>query len=98
MNEGGRKIAMVGLPPMGCLPEVITLNTDAATHGRKCVEPMLSVAEDYNINLQIKLKDMQTSETKLYYADIYKPILDMIHFGTTKLVMCIKFEFDQCHA
>ncbi|KAL8259445.1 hypothetical protein R6Q59_027398 [Mikania micrantha] len=85
MNEGGRKIAMVGLPPMGCLPEVITLNTDAATHGRKCVEPMLSVAEDYNINLQIKLKDMQTSETKLYYADIYKPILDMIHFGTTKL-------------
>lgn len=85
MNEGARKIAMVGLPPMGCLPEVITMNSYAATHGRICVEQMLSVATDYNVNLQNKLRDMQTTNTKLYYADIYKPILDMIQFGTTKL-------------
>ena len=85
INQGARKIAMVGLPPMGCLPIVITLNKDAATHGRKCVEPMLSVAIEYNIILENKLKAMQTAETKLYYADIYKPILDMIQFGESKL-------------
>ncbi|KAI3740671.1 hypothetical protein L2E82_31141 [Cichorium intybus] len=85
MNEGARKIGVVGLPPMGCLPEVITLNRDAAINGRKCVEPMLSVASDYNVILQNKLKAMQTSETKFYYADIYKPILDMIQFGKSKL-------------
>lgn len=85
MNEGARKIAMVGLPPMGCLPGVITLHKDAAIHGRKCVETMLSAATDYNLILETKLKAMQTSNTKLYYADIYKPILDMIQFGKTKL-------------
>ncbi|PWA60262.1 SGNH hydrolase-type esterase superfamily protein [Artemisia annua] len=85
INQGARKIAMVGLPPMGCLPEVITLNKDAATHGRKCVEQMLSVAIEYNIILENKLKAMQTADTKLYYADIYKPILDMIQFGESKL-------------
>ncbi|KAL4562337.1 hypothetical protein LXL04_034537 [Taraxacum kok-saghyz] len=85
MNEGARKIAMVGLPPMGCVPEVITLNRDAALNGRKCVEPMLTVATDYNVRLQNKLKAMQTSETKLYYADIYTPILDMVQHGQSKL-------------
>lgn len=85
MNEGARKIAMVGLPPIGCLPEVITLNKDAAINGRKCVEPMSSVATEYNRILENKLKAMQTSETKLYYADIYKPILDLIQFGKIKL-------------
>ncbi|KVI01010.1 Lipase, GDSL, partial [Cynara cardunculus var. scolymus] len=85
MNEGARKIAMVGLPPIGCLPEVITLNKDVAINGRKCVEPMSYVATEYNRILESKLKAMQTSETKLYYADIYKPILDLIQFGKTKL-------------
>ncbi|KAJ0734695.1 putative triacylglycerol lipase [Helianthus annuus] len=85
INEGARKIAMVGLPPMGCLPEVITLNRYAATHERTCVEPMSYVATDYNVYLENKLKDIQISEAKLYYADIYKPILDMIRFGTKKL-------------
>ncbi|CAI9270011.1 unnamed protein product [Lactuca saligna] len=85
MNEGARKIAMVGLPPMGCLPEVITLNRNAAMNGRECVATMLSVAKDYNVILQNKLKAMQTSETKFYYADIYTPLLDMIQFGKSKL-------------
>ncbi|KAI7725959.1 hypothetical protein M8C21_006918 [Ambrosia artemisiifolia] len=85
MNEGAHKIAMVGLPPMGCLPEVITLNRYAATHGRICVEQMSSVATDYNIFLENKVNGMHFSETKLYYADIYKPILDMIEFGTKTL-------------
>ncbi|GJT91558.1 GDSL esterase/lipase-like protein [Tanacetum coccineum] len=84
INQGARKIAMVGLPPLGCLPGVITLNRDAATHGRKCVESMLPVAIEYNIILEKRLKAMQTAETKFYYADIYKPILDMIQFGESK--------------
>lgn len=92
MNEGARKIAMVGLPPMGCLPEVITLNRNAAMNGRECVATMLSVAKDYNVILQNKLKAMQTSETKFYYADIYTPLLDMIQFGKSKLGKFIKLK------
>nr|XP_043612329.1 GDSL esterase/lipase At5g45960-like [Erigeron canadensis] len=82
-NEGARKIAMVGLPPMGCVPGEITLNGDVSR--RKCVESMCSVATEYNVLLENKLKGMQISGVKLYYADIYKPILDMIQFGQSKL-------------
>ncbi|XP_076885842.1 GDSL esterase/lipase At5g45960-like [Bidens hawaiensis] len=84
MNEGARRIAMVGLPPMGCLPGVITMNRYAATHGRICVESMSSVATDYNVYLENKLKEMPTSEAKFYYADIYNPIIDMMQSGLTK--------------
>ncbi|XP_071720692.1 GDSL esterase/lipase At5g45960-like [Rutidosis leptorrhynchoides] len=82
MNQGFPKIAMVGLPPMGCVPGVITLKREA---GRKCVEMMLPIAMEYNLLLQNKLKAIQTPGTRLYYADIYKPILDMVQIGQTNL-------------
>ncbi|CAK9148213.1 unnamed protein product [Ilex paraguariensis] len=79
LNEGAQKIAMVGLPPMGCLPEVITLSPDAIFHQRQCVQSLLSIARDYNQILRKNLKAMHSgSSTRFFYADIYQPLSNMI--------------------
>ncbi|KAK6123812.1 hypothetical protein DH2020_042443 [Rehmannia glutinosa] len=60
LKLGARKIAFVGLPPIGCVPAVITLNSDNALINRGCIERLSSVARDYNRLLQSKLTAMQT--------------------------------------
>ncbi|XP_031396101.1 GDSL esterase/lipase At5g45960-like isoform X2 [Punica granatum] len=81
LSQGATKIAVVGLPPMGCLPVIITSNTIPLT-GRQCVERINSVARDYNTLLQSEMRHLQSTqlnkETKIYYADIYGPLQDMI--------------------
>ena len=63
---------------MGCLPVVITLFSQDAFNGRECIETYSSIARDYNEMLQTKLKDMQNSETKIFYAGIYKSFSDIL--------------------
>ncbi|XP_022142266.1 GDSL esterase/lipase At5g45960 isoform X1 [Momordica charantia] len=81
--EGGRRIVLVGLPPMGCLPAVITLNSDDAVLRRGCVESYSSAARGFNEILQKELVSMQSnlaeSGAKFYYVDSYGPLADMIH-------------------
>lgn len=73
---------MVGLPPMGCLPIMITLNSDHAIAQRDCMDQFSSVARGYNSLLQAELGLMQNvledRGVRIYYADIYEPLLDMI--------------------
>ncbi|WMV49112.1 hypothetical protein MTR67_042497 [Solanum verrucosum] len=82
VDQGARRIGMVGLPPMGCLPIVITLNSDNAFSKRNCIEFYSSIARDYNSKLQNKLNDMQIKFANLgsrfAYLDIYGPLMDMI--------------------
>lgn len=84
MAEGARKIAISGIPPMGCLPFMITLNSPNAIFQRDCIDKYSSIARDYNLLLQYELHAMQlqlnmsTPDAKIYYVDIYKPIADMI--------------------
>ncbi|KAM7506028.1 hypothetical protein LguiB_004932 [Lonicera macranthoides] len=77
-NEGARNIVIVGVPPIGCLPAVITFFSQEAFNGRKCIERYSSIARDYNGMLQTKLKDMQNSKTKISYADVYKSFSDIL--------------------
>ncbi|KAF7811425.1 GDSL esterase/lipase [Senna tora] len=83
-EEGGRKIAVVGLPPMGCLPIVITFNSDKSFEERECIDKYSSIARDYNQMLQNELHFMQlhfnlsNPSSKIYYIDIYQPLADMI--------------------
>ncbi|OWM77380.1 hypothetical protein CDL15_Pgr016777 [Punica granatum] len=81
LNQGATKIAMVGLPPLGCLPFIITSNTIPLT-GRRCVERINSIARGYNVLLQSELHRLQNTtpdkETKIYYADFYRPLQDLI--------------------
>ncbi|OWM76172.1 GDSL esterase/lipase At5g45960-like [Punica granatum] len=81
LSQGATKIAVVGLPPLGCLPFTITSKTIPLT-GRQCVERINSVARDYNVLLQSELRPLQSTQpdkgTKIYYADFYGPLQDMI--------------------
>ncbi|KAF5729144.1 GDSL-motif lipase/hydrolase family protein [Tripterygium wilfordii] len=91
-DEGARKILMVGLPPMGCLPIVITLSSNNAILSRDCIEAYSIVARDYNLMLQNELNFMQQSlghaGTRINYIDIYGPIEYMIQGPG-------KFDFDE---
>ncbi|KAK6777257.1 hypothetical protein RDI58_023974 [Solanum bulbocastanum] len=82
VDQGARRIGMVGLPPMGCLPIVITLHSDDAFSKRNCVEFYSSIARDYNSKLQNKLNGVQIKFANLgsrfAYLDIYGPLMDMI--------------------
>ena len=79
-EEGAREIAVVGLPPMGCLPVMITLNRFDGVRG--CLDKYSSVARDYNQMLQHELQLMQhrfsNPAANFYYVDIYGPLADMI--------------------
>ncbi|MCD7453496.1 hypothetical protein HAX54_021121 [Datura stramonium] len=82
LDKGARKIGVVGLPPMGCLPIVITLHSDNAFSKRDCIDFYSSIARDYNSKLQKKLNDMQIRlanlGSRIAYMDIYAPMGDMI--------------------
>ncbi|KAL3011217.1 hypothetical protein AAZX31_07G187600 [Glycine max] len=84
-KEGARKIALVGVPPMGCLPIMITLNSHNVFLERGCVDKYSAVARDHNMMLQQELFLMQLNfsnnnpaSAKISYLDIYGPLDDMI--------------------
>ncbi|XP_012830470.1 PREDICTED: GDSL esterase/lipase At5g45960-like [Erythranthe guttata] len=67
------------LPPIGCMPIVITVTSGEANGQRRCVDSLSTVALDYNQKLQNKLTAMDNSSSSaIYYADIYQPLNDMI--------------------
>ncbi|XP_025883773.2 GDSL esterase/lipase At5g45960-like isoform X1 [Solanum lycopersicum] len=82
LDEGARKIAMAGLPPLGCLPIVITLNSNDVFSKRNCIDSFNSIARDYNSKLQNKLNDMQNSfanlGSRIAYLEAYKSTMDII--------------------
>ncbi|KAH9748915.1 GDSL esterase/lipase [Citrus sinensis] len=81
-EEGARKIAVSGLPPMGCLPAVITLNSYNALLQRGCIEKYSFVARQFNLMLQNEVNSMHFGTAhlgaKIYFVDIYAPLADMI--------------------
>ncbi|KAK6917636.1 GDSL lipase/esterase [Dillenia turbinata] len=80
VNQGARRVAVIGLPPMGCLPIVITLHS--GTMNRNCIDSESTVANDYNQMLQKELQAMQSQlahqNVAIYYVDIYTPMVEMI--------------------
>lgn len=82
-DEGAQRMVVIGLPPMGCLPIVITLNA-VETHNkqRKCIEKYSSVARDFNAMLQTELNSMQMKLAhlgfKIYYVDAYNALTNII--------------------
>ncbi|KAL3530945.1 hypothetical protein ACH5RR_010267 [Cinchona calisaya] len=74
---GLRKFLIAGLPPIGCLP--IQITTKLKFH-LTCVEDENWDAQSYNQKLISLLSRIQPTlpQSKLAYADIYTPIMDMI--------------------
>ncbi|CAA2954887.1 GDSL esterase lipase At5g45960-like [Olea europaea subsp. europaea] len=81
LDEGARRIGVVGLPPIGCLPIVITLYSDNAFYKRECIDRYSSIARDYNQKLQTQLSAMKlklaNSGLRIGYMDVYGPLEDM---------------------
>nr|KYP72077.1 GDSL esterase/lipase At5g45960 family [Cajanus cajan] len=82
-REGARKIAVLGLPPIGCLPIMITFNSHNVFLERGCVDKYSSVARDHNMMLQHELFFMQLNFSnpagaKISYIDTYGPLDNMI--------------------
>ncbi|XP_043701861.1 GDSL esterase/lipase At5g45960 [Telopea speciosissima] len=80
---GIRRFAVTGLPPMGCLPEVITAGYEFLHFlHRDCVATYSLAAREYNKQLQDELVDIQNSMAFhsgiFVYGDIYTPLADMI--------------------
>ncbi|KAL0353024.1 UNVERIFIED_CONTAM: GDSL esterase/lipase [Sesamum angustifolium] len=78
LGEGARRIGVVGLPPMGCLPVVITLYSDSPILKRDCISNFSSIGQDYNQMLKNELNSMQlqiqSSGARIAYIDIYGPL------------------------
>ncbi|KAL5715885.1 hypothetical protein ACHQM5_017647 [Ranunculus cassubicifolius] len=82
LDLGALKIGVVGLPPIGCLPVLVTENSFSTFPQRQCVESYSAVAKQYNLLLQNELQTIQKtvadSGVLMVYADIYEPLLNLI--------------------
>ncbi|KAK1570663.1 hypothetical protein Q3G72_005420 [Acer saccharum] len=76
---GCRKVIIVGLPPIGCLPIQMTLKLENLLN-RKCFEDQNSDAQSYNLKLSKLIGQLQPSllSSKIIFANIYQPMIDMI--------------------
>ncbi|XP_074330493.1 GDSL esterase/lipase At5g45960-like [Apium graveolens] len=74
LDFGARKIVMVGIPPIGCLPIVITLNSNLLDKflKRQCIQRLSDVAQGFNQIVAQKVIEMERNDSKLYHVDIYE--------------------------
>lgn len=81
LDLGARRIGVAGLPPMGCLPIVITLYSNNAFKNRGCVQRFSDIAQIYNQKLQAQLNSLHEKRTdlglRIGYFDVYKIVYDM---------------------
>lgn len=75
LDFGARKIVMVGVPPIGCLPVVITLNSNLLIDKflkRQCIQRLSNVAQGFNQVVAQKITEMERIDSKLYHVGIYE--------------------------
>ncbi|CAL9052786.1 unnamed protein product [Musa banksii] len=77
VNLGARSVAVVGIPPIGCVPSQRTLGGGIM---RSCASGHNQVAQLYNSGLKEEMQRLKTKHqgTKLVYVDIYTILLNMI--------------------
>ncbi|KAM1115193.1 hypothetical protein TB2_038290 [Malus domestica] len=77
---GCRKLAIAGLPPVGCLPIQVTVKFGKPKDGR-CVDDENSDSQIYNQKLVKLLSKMQSllPGSRIVYLDVYEPLIDMIN-------------------
>lgn len=83
-GAGARRIMVTGLPPIGCLPIQVTVDSIIPSPHwlqRVCNDQQNLDSQTYNAKLQSHIHLLhQTTlhDAKVAYFDIYSPILDMI--------------------
>ncbi|XP_057789043.1 GDSL esterase/lipase At2g40250-like [Salvia miltiorrhiza] len=91
-NVGARRLAVIGLPPVGCLPMDVAANCPPSQNAtanasgddsvkRKCRSQHNLDAQEYNAKLEVRVKKMMVDmpNIKIVYMNIYNPIMDMIN-------------------
>ncbi|CAK9868038.1 unnamed protein product, partial [Sphagnum jensenii] len=83
---GGRNIAVLGLPPFGCLPSQIALHgiLQGTMDTNVCVTELNNVAISFNSGLQALINEMKPNlpGSRLFYVDIYS-LLDTVYHNPT---------------
>ncbi|XP_065857580.1 GDSL esterase/lipase EXL3-like [Euphorbia lathyris] len=76
-KRGARKIAVLGLPPLGCVPSQRTI---AGGFLRNCSDKANEAAKLFNSKISSKIDSLNTQlpGVKLVYFDIYYPLLSLI--------------------
>ncbi|CAK9171798.1 unnamed protein product [Ilex paraguariensis] len=76
-NLGARRMAVFGIPPIGCLPSQRSL---AGGPLRVCAENYNQAAQLVNTKLSSELHSLNSSlpQSRVVYIDIYNPLLDII--------------------
>ncbi|XP_013455894.2 GDSL esterase/lipase At5g22810 [Medicago truncatula] len=74
---GARKIGVTTLPPIGCMPFIIT---KFGYHSNKCVETINNVAIYFNKKLNLTTENLikKLPGVKLVIFDIYQPLYELI--------------------
>lgn len=78
---GAVRLAVAGLPPIGCLPAEVTMHSvHTGNRERECDAEQNSDSAVYNSKLQSIIYKLQSTmpRCKFAYVDIYTPILDMV--------------------
>jgi phospholipase/lecithinase/hemolysin len=87
---GARNFAVTGLPPIGCVPLQLTLESFKSSmipgfpghRPNNCIQHQNDAAQSYNLKVQQMLEELNqqmnsVETTKIVYLDIYKYLLDM---------------------
>ncbi|PKA56006.1 GDSL esterase/lipase EXL3 [Apostasia shenzhenica] len=77
IQEGGRRIGVVGIPPIGCVPSQRTVAGGAE---RACAAGQNELARLYNEGLAAEIQQLNANYSGmiLVYVDIYYTLLDMM--------------------
>ncbi|KAL6848461.1 hypothetical protein ACP4OV_021755 [Aristida adscensionis] len=77
VGAGARRVAVIGIPPIGCVPSQRTMSGGAA---RGCSEGHNEIAVAYNAGLERELAALRRRHpgTMLVFMDIYGFLLDMM--------------------
>ncbi|KAH9302863.1 hypothetical protein KI387_014446, partial [Taxus chinensis] len=86
-SEGCTRLAIIGLPPFGCLPSQITLHNLLQD---TCVEEFNEVARSFNTKIKLLAGEIELnySGLQIVYLDIYDTLADIVNFP-------IKYGFEE---
>lgn len=79
---GTRRIAVIGAPPIGCVP---SQRTTGGGIERNCYEQENEAAKMFNSKLSASLDSLKpklSPDARIIYVDIYYPLLDIIQNPT----------------
>lgn len=82
MDLGARKIVMLGVLPIGCIPIVVTFNANLIHKflKRQCIARLSDVAQGFDQIVEQKVKEMERVDSKIYYFSVYETLMDILQY------------------